>query len=95
MIICAAVKIQVEGLDHETIIPCRRHGDAFGILKDLCYAPKTQYKEIAQSFITDKNEFIDREQAFIHACQCGQLSQTTKWHKLDNCENELFSEDLY
>jgi hypothetical protein len=41
MIICAAVKIQVEGLDHETIIPCRRHGDAFGILKDLGYAPKT------------------------------------------------------
>ena len=95
MIICAAVKIQVEGLDHETIIPCRRHGDAYKILKDLGYAPKTKYKEIAQGFITDEGEFLSRRSAFIHACQCGQLSQTTKWHKQDHNEDELYSEDLY
>ena len=95
MIICAAVKIQVEGLDHETVIPCRRHGDAFGILKDLGYAPRTQYKEIAQGFIDDNGDFIDREEAYIHTLKCGQLNQTTKWHKIDKGERELFSEDLY
>jgi hypothetical protein len=95
MIICEALEIQIEGLDHTTIIPCRRHGDAYKILKDLGYIPKTKYKELRQGFITDEGEFIDRRHAFIYACQCGQLSQTTKWHKLDNCEHELFSEDLY
>lgn len=95
MIICAAIKIQVEGLDHETIIPCRRHGDAFNILKDLGYAPRTQYKEIAQGFIMDTGTFVDRKFALGHAIQCGQLSQTTKWHKQDVNEDELYSEDLY
>ena len=95
MIICAAIKIQVEGLDHETIIPCRRHGDGYKLLKDLRYIPRVGYKELAQGFITDEGIFLDRRPAFIHACQCGQLSQTTKWHKQDNNENELYSEDLY
>ena len=74
MIICAAIKIQVEGLDHETIVHCHRHGDGFKILKDLGYAPRTKYKEIAQGFITDEGEFVDRRAAFIHTCQCGQIS---------------------
>ena len=95
MIICAALKVQIEGLDHETIIPCRRHGDAYKILKDLGYAPKTKYKELAQGFITDEGEFLNRRQAFINACQCGQLSQTTKWYKQDHNDDELYSEDLY
>ena len=95
MIICAAIKIQVEGLDHETIIPCRRHGDAYTILKDLGYAPRTQYKEIEQGFITTAGDFVDRKFALGHAIQCGQLNQTTKWYKQDENIDELYSEDLY
>ena len=95
MIICAAIKIQIEGLDHETIIPCRRHGDAFHILKDLGFTPKVKYKEIAQGFINHKGEFLDRKEAYIHALECGQLSATTRECKRTNRETELYSEDLY
>ena len=95
MIICAAIKIQVEGLDHETIIPCRRHGDAYKILKDLGYAPKTQYKEIEQGFLTHAGTFLNRRGALNHALQCGQLPQTVSWYQEDHNINELYSEDLY
>lgn len=95
MIICAAIKIQVEGLDHETIIPCRRHGDAYKILKDLGYAPKTKYKEIEQGFITHAGTFLNRRAALSHTLQCGQLPQTVSWYQEDNNINELYSEDLY
>lgn len=95
MIICAAIKIQVEGLDHETIIPCRRHVDRFKILEDLGFKSSVGYKELTQGFITHRGEFLDRKQAFNHACHCGQLSQSTLWYKEDHNDDELYSEDLY
>lgn len=95
MIICAAIKIQVEGLDHETIIPCHRHGDAFHILKDLGFTPKVKYKEITQGFINHNGEFLDRKEAFLHALNCGQLSASTRWYKDNDNQKELYSEDLY
>ena len=95
MIICAAVKIQVEGLDHETIIPCRRHGDVYKILKDLGYAPRTQYKEVEQGFLTNTGAFFNREKALGHALQCGQLSDSTRKYKDSGNDTELYSEDLY
>ena len=94
MIICAAIKLQMKNLNEPTIITCRRHGDGFKIIKDLVQ-DREAYKEIAQGFITDEGKFINRRQAFIHACQCGQLSQTTKWYKQDYNQDELYSEDLY
>ena len=95
MIICAAIKIQIEGLDHETIIPCRRHGDGFKLIKDFGYAPKIKYTEIAQGFIDQDGNFFDRKEAFAHALICGQLSTTTRWYKDDNNQKNLYSEDLY
>lgn len=95
MLICAALLVQVEGLDHATILPCRRHGDGYKILKDLGYAPKTKYKVVNQGFIDHMGRFLDRKEAFVHAMTCGQLSQTTRWYKEDNNDCELYSEDLY
>ena len=95
MIICAALLVQVEGLDEPTILPCRRHGDGYSILRDLGYAPKKKYVVVKEGFIDHKGEFLDRYDAFIYAKDCGQLSQSTLWHKEDNHEIELFSEDLY
>lgn len=95
MIICAAIKIQVEGLDHETIIPCHRHGDGFKLLKDLRYIPRIGYKELGQGFINHEGEFLNRQEAFSHALDCGQLSATTRECKRVNRETELYSEDLY
>lgn len=95
MLICAALLVQVEGLDHATILPCRRHGDGFGILKDLGYAPKTKYKVVEQGFIDHRGSFLNRQDAWVHARECGQLSQSTEWYKSDNRDCELYSEDLY
>ena len=96
MIICAAIKIQVEGLDHETIIPCHRHGDAYKILKDLGYAPRTKYKEIEQGFINHLGNFLNRKDAYQYAWECGQINAHNRWYRQDNkIPCELYSEDLY
>ena len=95
MLICAALLIQVEGLDHTTIVPCRRHGDGFKILEDLGYAPKSKYKVLEQGFINHKGEFLNRTEAFKYVYEIGQLSATTRWYHKDNHHEELYSEDLY
>lgn len=95
MLICAALLVQVEGLDHLTTLPCRRHGDGFKILEDLGYAPKTKYKVVSQGFIDHKGNFLNRVAAWEHAVECGQLSETTRWYKDDHADCELYSEDLY
>ncbi len=91
MIICAALKIQVEGLDHETVLPCLRHGDGFKILEDLGYAPKTKYKVLEQGFITHDKKFLDRKQAWEYAAEIGQLPATL----IRYSSGDLYSEDLY
>ena len=95
MLICAALLVQVEGLDHTTIVPCHRHGDGFKILEDLGYAPKTKYKVVSQGFINNKGEFLNRKEAFEYVYEIGQLSATTRWYHIDNGHDELYSEDLY
>ena len=95
MIICAAIKIQIEGLDHETIIPCRRHGDGFKLIKDFGLKPRVGYKEIEQGFITNFGEFLNRKDAYAHALKCGQISISVKAYKDEHEEDELYSEDLY
>ena len=92
MLICAALLVQVEGLDHTTILPCRRHGDGFEILRDLGLRKNSVVK---QGFIDHKGSFLDRQEAWRHAKECGQLSQTTEWYKEDHRDCELYSEDLY
>ena len=91
MIICAALRVQVEGLDHETIVPCVRHCDGFKLLEDLGYAPKTKYKVIEQGFITQDSKFLNRKDAFDYASEIGQLSSTLIRYSSGN----LYSEDLY
>lgn len=95
MLICAALLMQVEGLEHTTILPCRRHGDGFSILHDLGYAAKNKYKIVEQGFIDHDGNFLDRKEAWKHARACGQLSATTEWYKSDHMDYELYSEDLY
>ena len=95
MIICAALLVQVEGLDHTTILPCYRHGVGFRILEDLGYAPKTKYKVIEQGFIDHQGNFLNRVDAFNHVKECGQCNATQRWYWEDHNQNELYSEDLY
>ena len=94
MIICAAIKIQMNNLDKPTIVTCRRHGDGFKIIKDLVQ-DRTAFKEIAQGFIDHSGDFLDRKEALKHALDYGQLSATTREWKAKQGELELYSEDLY
>ena len=93
MIICAAIKIQMNNLPEPTIVHCFRHGFGFRILQDL--VSRDAYKILEEGFITHTGEFLDRKEALAHALECGQLNQTVRWHKEDHNEDELFSEDLY
>lgn len=96
MLISAALLVQVADLDHTTILPCRRHGDGYSILKDLGYGPKIDYKVLKEGFIDHNGEFLNREEALKYALNCGQLSETTLWYKQDHKDMiELYSEDLY
>lgn len=95
MIICAALKVQIEGLPYTTVIPCWRHSNGYEILRDLGHQNHKTYKVEAEGFINHKNEFLDRVEGLTHAKDCGQLSKSNQWYKIDNKENELYSEDLY
>lgn len=95
MIICAAVEIQIENLPYITVIPCWRHGKGYEIIRDFGFKPNKKYKVVAEGFITNTGEFLDRKDAFKHALCCGQLSATTRQLKKDKVEYELYSEDLY
>ena len=95
MIICAALLVQVEGLDHTTIVPCWRHGKGFEILSDLGYYPQKGYKVLEQGFINHKGEFLNRKEAFKHVQEIGQCNATQRWYWEDHAQDELYSEDLY
>ena len=87
MILCAAVKYK------DLVIPCHRHCDGYEILYTL--KAENYRTNTVQGFITTKNEFLNRQEAFLDAMACGQLSATTRQHKQDIFEIELYSEDLY
>lgn len=89
MIICAALRIK----GTNTVIGCIRHGNGYSALHDL--RPEIHYTEVEEGFLTDKNVFLNRTEAFIRAVNCGQLSATTRHYKGEKNENELYSEDLY
>ena len=89
MIVSAAVKIKDLRQDKEIIIPCHRHCDAFYILKQFAYKKNIDYKEIAQGFLDEYDNFYNRVEAWHEAYKCNQLMV------IDNTSKELFSEDLW
>ena len=92
MILCAAVKFYIEATKKEVVVACRRHCDAYAMLRDMGYEPKKGYKKIDEGFISTNGMFLNRRQAYEHAVLCGQLSDTV----MRNINNGmLFSEDLY
>jgi hypothetical protein len=42
-------------------------------------------------FLDSDNKFLNRREAFIHAVACGQLKRRV----VGDCEDELYSEDLW
>lgn len=90
MIVSAAVKIYEEKLDKEITIPCHRHSDAFRILKEFGYEPHKGYKELAQGFLDEHGNFLNRTEAYYHAVACLQIPPSiSEYSKI------LISEDLW
>lgn len=97
MIVCAALRVKSESVytpDGKTVIPCFRHCDGFAILRDLCPEKKLHIRA-ESGFINHRGEFVNREEAFRHAVECGQLSVEQITFKEERNQTMLFSEDLY
>ena len=88
MIVSAAVKIFDMRQNKEIVIPCHRHCDAFYILKEFNYKKDVDYKELAQGFLDEDDNFYDRIAAYKHAWWRNQLKEEYK-------VRPLYSEDLY
>ena len=89
MIICAAIKDTRTGAVFGGI----RHGDIYSAIHDACITPP--YCPAFDGFLDENNIFSNRYEAYNIAMTNGQLSATTRQHKRDTGERELFSEDLY
>lgn len=89
MILAAAIKFHIDKTDENVVLCGCRHSDIFKQLKSLGFDPKKGYKEIEQGFITNKNKFLTREEAYVHAITCGQVRLYREDMK------RLMSEDLW
>lgn len=89
MIVSAAVQILDLRQNKIWNIPCQRHWQAFYILKEFGYVKNVDYKEIAQGFLDEEDNFYDRVAAYKHAWQRGQMKEE------EYKPRELFSEDLW
>lgn len=97
MVCRAAVKILDLRQNKEITIPCHRHCDAFHILKEFGYKKLTDYKEIAQGFLNEHDEFMTRAEAWQEAQRCHQfLASYIEEHIEDVVPPTiLFSEDVW
>lgn len=89
MITHAAVKIFDKRQNKEIVIPCHRHCNAFMILKEFGYKRNVDFTEIAQGFLDEHANFLNRIDAYIHACDHNQIVDKV------GHPTELFSEDLW
>lgn len=89
MIICAAIKDTRTGAVFGGI----RHGDIYSAMHDAGITPP--HEAAVEGFLDEKNNFFDRYEANKLTMTNGQLSATTRQHKRDRGESELYSEDLY
>ena len=89
MIICAAIKDTRTGAVFGGI----RHGFIYSAMHDAGITPP--HTAAIEGFLDEMNNFYDRYEAYDIAMANGQLSATTRQHKRDKGERELFSEDLY
>ena len=96
MIQASAIKFHINATNSDVILCGLRHSDIFEQLMYLGFKPNDGYKVITQGFITDKGEFLNRVEAFIHARKCRQITfATLQSRTLRDGDAELFSEDLW
>ena len=86
-IVCSAVMFH-----GHTVICGRRHKDCYNIIENLGFDTDINDDRKNQGFVTSKNRFVNRSEAFIIAKDNNQI-----YHTMfdDVIEGELTSEDLY
>ena len=88
MIVQAAVKLDIKGLDSFSIVPVHRHGDIGRILNAFGFKPGKGYKILEQGFLDEHGNFYNRVSAMKEAKRCKQ-------YLIGEEKEELFSENLY
>ena len=99
-IICAAIWYQdlptqnflPKNIDRGIVVCGHRHSNCIDVVKQLSGLRSVQLApdgvgNSVQGFLTDKNNFYDREEAWMIAFAAGQIK--------DETNKVLFSEDLY
>lgn len=76
-----------------TIISAARHSDCYEVLRELFADPVLPGRE-DQGFLTSKNRFVDRKEAWIIAKENNQIRFGLKATENDE-ESILISENLY
>lgn len=94
MIICAAIKFKILKTNREVVLCGMRHNDIFNNLYEMGLRPNEDYIEIEQGFINHHHRFLSRQEAYIHAVECGQLPLSVR-ENFDATPGTLYSEDLY
>ena len=97
MIIAAACKMLIN--NNEVILCGVRHSDIYTQLRQMGFK-LDDFEELEQGFVTHKNEFLNRRDAYIHATNCGQLCESLRIEKnaiAEKCDRipQLISEDLW
>ena len=92
MILAAAIKFYIDKTDSYVVMCGHRHHNVFEQLKLLGFKAREGYREIAQGFIDDKNNFLTREEAYDHAVECGQIEDD---REVGTYVARLVSEDLW
>jgi hypothetical protein len=69
MIVASAVR-----LTNGSVFVGKRHGDCYEMIKYIT-EDKESCKDSMQGFITDKLEFLDREDAYFEAVVCKQCEE--------------------
>lgn len=90
-IVCACVLTSLW-----VMIKCKRHSDWIWVAKHVYW--EGNVKQWQQWFLTDNNEFVDREDAFKIAKEAGQLKAINQidWEPIDYTnETLLYSEYVW
>ena len=95
MILASAIKYHITSTDKDVILCGARHGDIFIQLEALGFNPREGYEEIEQGFIDHHNNFLNREEAYYHAKECGQLCAKIISDRESKHGLQLISEDLW
>ena len=93
MIICAALKIEMPNQKQPIVISGLRHGDCYYQAKLANIA--TNSENTVEGFVDNIGKFYDRHEALEYVHNISQISFTSYEYKIENCETELYTEDLY